>query len=260
MSEYYRIKEFSQLTSTTIKTLRYYDEIGLLTPSQKTVNGYRLYSKEDMLRLQQITILKFSSYPLNEIKSVLSHPDYDIKKSLKAQVQLLAKKEAVAKNAKWLIEETLTQLEQSSQLNWQMVANLIELVQLDENDKRGWQKNYYTPEEYNELAQVTLRHSPEFWQNNHAKWVALFKEVGDHLDTDPESDTGMYLAEKWLDLKNEVPMSQELQKKSWEAFQKGEMPQEVFAYDPRVIDYITKAIAKYKREKNSACIAETYLV
>ena len=62
MSEYYRITKFSQLTSTTVRTLRYYDEVGLLKPAQKSANGHRLYSDNDLLRLMQITVLKFLCY------------------------------------------------------------------------------------------------------------------------------------------------------------------------------------------------------
>jgi DNA-binding transcriptional MerR regulator len=260
MSDYYRIKEFGKLTSTTIKTLHYYDKIGLLKPRKNTTTRYRLYVEHDILRLQQIMLLKFLGYPLREIKRILSTASTDIKTSLKTQAKLLAKKSEVSKDAAWFIEQIIAQLEQSNTLNWQMAAKIIVLLQLDEDNKLKWQKYYYTKSEYDELAQMTLKYSAAFWQDYNIRWEVLFKEVGNCLATDPEGDLGMYLAKKWLDLRNEVQFSPALQKKGWEAFQKGLVPQEIFAYDPRVIEYITKATLKYKHDQNRASMPEEHKV
>jgi DNA-binding transcriptional MerR regulator len=257
MSNYYRIKQFSELTMIPIRTLHYYDDIGLLKPTQKTINNYRLYSDNDRLRLQQITILKFLGYSLDRIKMITSHEKFDIKSSLKTQAQLLAKKSTVAKDAKWLIEQIILQIDQSNTVNWQMVNKIMTLLQLDENDSANWQKHYYTENEYNELAQATLRYSSDWWENYYARWRTLFKEVESQLHTDPEGEIGVKLAEKWLNLKDEVALSPEVQRKGWEAMQKGIMPQEAFAYNPKVIEYITKAIKKYRELQQ---IAESNLV
>ena len=55
MTKSYRIKAFSALTNVTVRTLHYYDEVGLLNPSGKTAAGHRLYSEKDLLILQQFT-------------------------------------------------------------------------------------------------------------------------------------------------------------------------------------------------------------
>ena len=57
--KYYQIREISQMTSLTIRSLQYYDDIGLLKPEKRSASGYRLYSEQDLVRLQQITTLKF---------------------------------------------------------------------------------------------------------------------------------------------------------------------------------------------------------
>ncbi len=246
MSEYYRVKKFSQLTSTTIKTLRHYDEIGLLKPAKKTISGYKLYSDNDILHLQQILILKFLGYPLTEIKNILSSKTDDITHSLKTQAKLLTKKSATAKDAAWLIDQIVAQKEQNHTLNWKMIFKIMELLQLDKNNSAVWQKQYYTESEYNELAQISLKYTAEFWENYMARWTLLHAEVKSQLHTDSEGEIGLMLGKKWLDLKNEVQADPALQKKGWEAFQKGIVPQETFAYDPKVIEYIAKATKKYK--------------
>jgi DNA-binding transcriptional MerR regulator len=250
MSKQYLIKEFSQLTSVTVNALYHYDKIGLLKPERKNASGYRHYSENDMLRLQQITILKFLGSSLNEIKKIVLSPQIDMKSFLQRQVKLLTKKTDVSKNAAWLTEQILIQLEKDNTFNWEMVAKIIALTQMEETDERTWQKTYYTPSEYNELAQSTLQHSAEFWEQYMAKWEVLFKEVEGKLHTDPEGEVGMDIAKRWLDLLYEIPRSPELREKGWEAFQKGLVPQQTFAYKQEVVEYVSKAKTKYKLEKN----------
>ena len=67
--KYYQIKEISQMTSLTIRSLQHYDEIGLLKPAKRSQSGYRLYSEADLLSLQQITTLKFLGFSLSAIKN-----------------------------------------------------------------------------------------------------------------------------------------------------------------------------------------------
>ncbi|MFE5130933.1 MerR family transcriptional regulator, partial [Bacillus mobilis] len=67
----YSIGEISKETNVTTRTLRYYEEIGLLQPSYVADSGYRYYSKDDVITLQQITTFKKLGFKLSEIKEVL---------------------------------------------------------------------------------------------------------------------------------------------------------------------------------------------
>lgn len=58
-------KRLSKLTGVSVQTLHHYDRIGLLKPSLRLSNGYRIYSKKDLLRLQQIVVLKFFGFELS---------------------------------------------------------------------------------------------------------------------------------------------------------------------------------------------------
>ena len=71
----YQIGEFSKLTSLTVKTLRYYDQEGLLSPSARSEGGYRLYSEEDLHRAEQISLLRRCGFSIAEIKDVLRNAD-----------------------------------------------------------------------------------------------------------------------------------------------------------------------------------------
>ncbi len=57
--KYHKIKDISQITGLSIRSLQYYDDIGLLKPTQRSESGYRLYSEQDLIRLQQVVTLKF---------------------------------------------------------------------------------------------------------------------------------------------------------------------------------------------------------
>lgn len=94
----YRISEFAQMAGVTVRTLHYYDRIGLLTPSRTEENGYRRYSRGDLLRLQQIVTLKWMGFTLDQIGEILNQPSYDLKQALAAQ------KEAIEAQIEQLME------------------------------------------------------------------------------------------------------------------------------------------------------------
>lgn len=85
------IHELVKLSGVSARTLRYYDEIGLLVPT-KEQNGYRDYTQQHIDRLQQILFYKELNFPLDKIKELLLADDYDVDKALKEQYILLKKK------------------------------------------------------------------------------------------------------------------------------------------------------------------------
>ncbi|WP_188889976.1 MerR family transcriptional regulator [Paenibacillus radicis (ex Gao et al. 2016)] len=72
MKRHWKVGDLAKLTGLTVRTLRFYDQIGLFSPSGQTESGHRLYNELDLSRLQQILSLKELGLPLEEIKSVLS--------------------------------------------------------------------------------------------------------------------------------------------------------------------------------------------
>ena len=66
----WRIKEISDLTKISVRTLHHYDKIGLLKSSMRESNGYRWYSEGDLAKLQQIIALKFFGFSLGQIKTM----------------------------------------------------------------------------------------------------------------------------------------------------------------------------------------------
>ncbi|MBR5190614.1 MAG: MerR family transcriptional regulator [Clostridia bacterium] len=88
-----QIKEFAKYTGVSVRTLHYYDEIGLLTPAYvDKFTGYRFYDENSILRMQEILFYRELDFSLKSIKIILSAPDYDKEKALNEQKKLLVLK------------------------------------------------------------------------------------------------------------------------------------------------------------------------
>lgn len=86
----YFIKKVSQISGVSVRTLQYYDEIGLLSP-KKCENGYRYYCEEDMSVLQMILFYKYLGFTLKQIKQLIIKEDKEILTHLKEQLILMKK-------------------------------------------------------------------------------------------------------------------------------------------------------------------------
>ena len=88
-----QIKKFAELTGVSVRTLHYYDEIGLLKPSSvDRFTGYRYYDESSVLRMQEILFYRELDFSLKSIAEILSSPKYDREKALKEQKKLLTLK------------------------------------------------------------------------------------------------------------------------------------------------------------------------
>ncbi len=86
------VNEVSKLTKVSIRTLQYYDKIGLLKPTNFTQSGYRLYDDTALETLQQVLLFRELEFPLKEIKQIIEQPDFDRKRALEQQIEMLTMK------------------------------------------------------------------------------------------------------------------------------------------------------------------------
>ena len=86
------VHEVSDLAGVSIRTLQYYDRIGLLHPADIMESGYRLYDETSLEKLQQILLFRELEFPLKDICEIVSHPGFDQEKALKQQIDLLTLK------------------------------------------------------------------------------------------------------------------------------------------------------------------------
>lgn len=113
----YTVQKLANLAGVSVRTLHYYDEVGLLKPTSVARNGYRQYGESELLRLQQILFFRELDFPLDDIKRIMSSPDFDIRRALldhRAMIEL--KKKRLAGLIK-TIDKTLTRLEKNEPMN-----------------------------------------------------------------------------------------------------------------------------------------------
>jgi DNA-binding transcriptional MerR regulator len=101
------VKQVSDLTGISVRTLHYYDEIGLLKPSQINDAGYRYYNEEALETLQQILFFKELDIPLKEVKEIMSNSQFNKMQALKKQEKLLVLKRDRLNGLIELINKTL---------------------------------------------------------------------------------------------------------------------------------------------------------
>lgn len=92
------VNEVSKIAGVSIRTLQYYDKIGLLHPSGHTASRYRLYDDTDMKKLQQILLFRELEFPLKDIRKIMESPDFDQSKALEQQIALLTLKKEHVEN------------------------------------------------------------------------------------------------------------------------------------------------------------------
>ena len=101
------VKEASRLTGISIRTLQYYDKLGLL-PAMRTESGYRLYDDAALERLQQILLFRELEFPLRDIREILQNSTFDREKALEQQIELLKLKKQHIEDLIALAEKTKT--------------------------------------------------------------------------------------------------------------------------------------------------------
>ncbi|AOM13542.1 MerR family transcriptional regulator [Bacillus thuringiensis] len=137
------IGEFSKRTGTSIRTLQYYDEIGLLKPGKNVSSGHRVYKEKDILELQKIVSLKVLGYSLEEIRVMLKMPSLNVnlKETLEQQRKAFEEKRRHIEVSIKALERTMVCLEEDEELDSDILMSLINSIQ-KENEQRLWLEGY----------------------------------------------------------------------------------------------------------------------
>ena len=107
----YTIKQIAELAGVTTRTLRYYDEIGLLNPASTGDNGYRYYDQGSLLTLQQILFFREVDVPLGEIQDIMAQPDFDLASALERHRKALQARAARLEALIETVDQTIAALE-----------------------------------------------------------------------------------------------------------------------------------------------------
>jgi MerR family transcriptional regulator, thiopeptide resistance regulator len=103
----YTVKQLARLAGVSARTLHYYDQIGLLKPSRDPVNGYRIYKRPALLRLQQILFLRELGLGLEQIRAVIDRPDFDLLQALEQHQAALRERKLRLERLSQTVERTI---------------------------------------------------------------------------------------------------------------------------------------------------------
>ncbi|AOK23445.1 MerR family transcriptional regulator [Burkholderia ubonensis] len=183
-----KVGELAKRSGLTVRTLHHYHAIGLLTPSARADNGYRLYDRDDIARLHQIQALRRFGLSLAEIGDYLNQPGAPLVDLVAKQITLLDR-----------------QIEQSAQLRERLVRLHAQLAEGTEPELADWlttlelmtvYDKYFSEEE---LARMPMYRKS---QTGDAEWIALVADVRALYDAGvpPEDERVRALADRWMTL------------------------------------------------------------
>ena len=242
--------EVSKQYHVSVRTLRYYDQIRLLIPSEKSDNGNRLYSQEDLHTLQKISLLKSLSLPLTEIKKMIE--EITIQEILNIQKRELKEKVKQLNDASDKTNTLLQILELEGELYWPQLLSLIEANESAKKKERTktWDEMFTQKEQ--KILQTNL---PKMEDSRTAKWINIIKRIELCLKQgiEPSAEEGQLIASDVLLLSHEMfNGNKDLEAKFWEARKSEDSSQSLGLYpvDQRVITFMEESIQEYTEKES----------
>lgn len=186
------VHEVSELTGLTVRTLQYYDRIGLLRPDSYSEAGYRLYDRKSLEKLQQILLFRELEFPLDEIKKIMNSPGFDRDAALTQQIELLRmKKDRIS----GLIE--LAERIKTMGVN-DMSFKAFDRKKMDEYKKRA-KETWGDTAAYKEYEKKSEGRSDTEQAGLNARLMGIFCELGKMKEEDPASEAPQALVKKLQD-------------------------------------------------------------
>ena len=138
---YYSSGEFARMAHVTLRTVRYYDKQDILKPSLVTESGARFYTDEDFARLQQILLLKYLGFSLDDIREMtIGDSDYHFMlNSLNIQLRLVRDRIEQMQLVEKAIQDTAQVIKEQHTIDWSQMLNLIHLTGMEKSLKNQYQ-------------------------------------------------------------------------------------------------------------------------
>lgn len=140
---YYSSGEFARMAQITVRTVRYYDKQNILKPSLVTPTGARFYTEEDFARLQQIMLLKYLGFSLDDIRELtVNDSNYSyLEHSLEQQQNLVRDRIEQLQLVEQAIGETVTEIRQQQNVDWNRMRELIHLTGMENSLKAQYRNS-----------------------------------------------------------------------------------------------------------------------
>lgn len=175
------VNEVSKITGVSVRTLQYYDNIGILHPTSYTEAGYRLYDDTAIEKLQQILLFKELEFSLKEIKKIIYSENFDKNKALEQQIEILTLKKEHFEN---LINFAKTIKDKGEN---KMNFDIFNKTKIEEYTKKAKEQWQHTPE-YKEFEEKTKNYSNYKQQEIYRNFMSIFIELGNMKESNPNDE------------------------------------------------------------------------
>lgn len=182
----YSVQGLANIAKVSVRTLHYYDQIGLLKPSIIAKNGYRQYSETELLRLQQILFFKELDLPLAEISRILSMPRFNLIAALKNHKQAIEQKKRHLHKLLKTIEKTMNKLEHHTPMEDTELYEGFTPEQQKEYQKEAEQRWGHT-DAYRTSTERVKNMSKEQQAELQRQGIEWTKKLSTLMDQDPTS-------------------------------------------------------------------------
>jgi len=239
------IKEVAKQTKITVRTLRYYDQIGLLTPTSKTEGGHRLYSDEDMKKLQQVQFLKGMGYRLQDIKEMLSDAKWNWSISLKNQLVYIMEEQERLKSIESSLNELINSITVEGGDDHLAVQKLIQLSNQNKKRLRTFRENMFNDKELELWKRVPKMRGED---PDSMEWIALLGQIKRHMKDDPASLRVQNIIRRMLEKQmDEFKGEDEFIDKLWDLRKSPTQSEKLGLYpiEKEVLDFMERAYEIY---------------
>ncbi|GAB2574160.1 MerR family transcriptional regulator [Gracilibacillus alcaliphilus] len=239
----YTIGELSKNTGVTVRTLDYYDEIGLIKPSSKTSGGHRLYSEDDVMQLERVLALKYMGFSLEQIKDILANSKPNWQESIKQQLELVKREQGRLKMLEQALVGVSYSIEFEGEINWPIIFSIIQLYQQDPEAALEQYREYLNEEERKKILDVNFEQTSE---EDIKEWLKAISDIRNNLHLDPHSEKAERLVKIWVSQAEKMfGGDEELLGDLWQALQNLKEGIAFYPMDKNVINFIERVfIAK----------------
>lgn len=196
VKEQWKIGELAKLTGITVRTLHHYDQIGLLVPTLHSDSGHRLYSRQDIARLQQIIGLKQLGFRLNESKELLNHPHFRPDETIRLQLRRVNEQILLHEELRHRLEGLYEMLRIQEDATVEQLIQTIKVMKMTEK--------YFTPDQMSKIRKQGELLGSKKIKEIENEWLSLVAKVRSEMekDTSPQSCEVKALAKRWKELVN----------------------------------------------------------
>ncbi|KQL43986.1 hypothetical protein AN963_21305 [Brevibacillus choshinensis] len=245
----YAISEIAGMLQITKRTLRFYDQIGLLTPSLFSSGGHRLYTSDDIEKLYKIRLLKGLGLNLKQVKLIFEESKLEWEDLLRQQLSEIDKQLKKYKLMQEIVLIVQRSIKLEGKMDWENLFRYLYLLYEDKTVAQQHTLHHFITEDELHFLRTQLPQMKEDDPRTN-ELIELFSEMKADDERDPASAKAQVWAEKIVIASDHIFKGrEELREKVWRI--QRDAPELAFQYpiDPELIDFIEKALTIY-REKN----------